>query len=378
MPTNKSQHFVPQHYLRQFRIEGTEKQIAAVRLEPLDVIPRASIGGQCQQDYFYRDDGQLDELLKQCEDDLAPVLVRVSQKKEFDDKELVALRFLAVILHVRNRKVIKTAKLFPKKIAYEVIKSAIERAELPPCPDPGGWKEGMMDFSGVAGSLMKWNSIPCWLEMQTLGCKLLEAAPQTFFITSDHPVVMMNQLFASSEPHRSFAGFSRSGFQLVLPLSPNICAFFYDPFVYKVGTRRARLVQLNAADVELVNALQVQSAEQCVYFHNPDRVFEVRCYVSKYLGLRRSIRDALRELPGRNPNETLIHVRQPYIKLPQPWSFCTYRKSKRIGEDNRRDPAWSKFVKAVTEDMDAHPGRNVFTSMEMLLGEPFTEREIVN
>lgn len=378
MPTNKSQHFVPQHYLRQFRIEGTEKQIAVARLAPLTLIPRASINEQCKQDYFYRDDGPLDQLLQQCEKDLAPVLVRVNQTKEFDDKELVAMRFLAVILHVRNRKVIEVFKLLPKKIAYEVIKSAIERGELPPCPDPGGWKEGMMDFLGVAGSLMKWNAIPCWLEMQTLGCKLLEAAPQTFFITSDHPVVMMNQFFASSEPHRSFVGFSRSGFQLLLPISPTLCALFYDPLVYKVGARQRQLVQLSHSDVEIVNSLQVQSAEQCVYFHDPERLSEVHSLVSKFMGLRASIRNALRELPGRNPNETLIHLRQPSVKLTRPWSFCTYRKSKRIGEDNRRNPAWSKFVKAISEDMDAHPGRDVFTSMEMILGETFTERGIVD
>lgn len=377
MPTNKSQHFVPQHYLRQFRIEGT-KQIAVARLVPLTLIPRASINEQCKQDYFYRDDGQLDQLLQQCEKDLAPVLFRVSQEKEFDDKDLVALRFLAVILHVRNRKTIEVAKLFPKKIAYEVIKSAIERGELPPCPDPCGWKEGMMDFSGVAGSLMKWNAIPCWLEMQTLGCKLLEAAPHTYFFTSDHPVLMMNQLFASSEPHRSFVGFSRSGFQLLLPISPNLCIFFYDPLVYKVGARRRQLVQLSPSDVEVVNALQVQSAEECVYFHDPERLSEVRSCVSKYMGLRALIRNSLRELPVRNPNETLIHVRQPSVKLARPWSFCAYRKSKRIGEDNRRDPTWSSFVKAIGEDMDAHPGRDVFTSMEIILGEPFAERGIAD
>jgi hypothetical protein len=364
MPANKSQHFVPQHYLRQFRIEGT-KQISVARLDPLTLIPRATISGQCQQDYFYRDDGQLDHLLKRCEDDLAPVLIRVGQKKEFDDKELVALRFLAVILHVRNRKTIEAAKLFDKKIAYEVIKSAIEQGDLPPCPEPGGWKEGMMDFSGVAGCLMKWTAIPCWLEMQTLSYKLLEAAPQTFFITSDHPVVMLNQLFASAEPHRSFVGFSRSGFQL------------YDPFVYKVGARRRRLVQLSLSDVELVNSLQIQSAEERVYFHEPNRSPQVRSCISKYTGLRTSIRSALRELPGRTPNETLIHVRQPSVKLMRPWSFCRYRKSKRIGEDNRRNPAWSSLVNAVGEDMDAHPGRDVFTSMEIILGEPFTERGLV-
>src|SRR5437879_2795766 len=124
MPVNKSQHFVPQHYLRQFRIEGTN-QISVAKIEPFQLIERAGINGQCKHDYFYRDDGQLDELLQQCEDDLAPVLVRVSQKRCFDAKELVALRLLAVILDIRTKKSVELAKVFPKKIAYEVIKSGI-------------------------------------------------------------------------------------------------------------------------------------------------------------------------------------------------------------------------------------------------------------
>ena len=375
MPANKNQHFVPQHYLRQFRIEGT-KQIAVARLEPLMLIPSAKISGQCQQDYFYRDDGQLDDLLKKCEDDLAPVLLRVSQTLSFDGKELVALRLLTVVLHVRNRKTIEFAKLFPKKIAYEVIKNAIDRGELPPCPDD--WAESTMDFTGVAGSLMKSNAISCWLEMQTLHCKLLEAAPETFFITSDHPVVLMNQLFASSEPNRSFVGFSRSGFQLLLPISPRACLFFYDPFIYKVGARRKRLIQLIPPDVELVNSLQVQSAETCVYFHQPQFSEQVRILVSKYLGLRTSIRSALWELPGKSSNETLIHVRQPSVRLQQSWSFCRYRRSRRVGVDNRRNASWSAFVKSVVEDMNTDSGRDVFASMERILGEPFVERGVVD
>ena len=73
MPENKSQHFVPQHYLRQFRIQGT-KQICTARLEPLAMIGPSSIRYQCKEDYFYREDGNLDDLLTQSEQDLAPVI----------------------------------------------------------------------------------------------------------------------------------------------------------------------------------------------------------------------------------------------------------------------------------------------------------------
>jgi hypothetical protein len=373
MPVNKSQHFVPQHYLRQFRIEGT-KQISVARIEPFQFIERAAINGQCKQDYFYREDGQLDELLKQCEDDLAPVLVRVSQKRCFDSKELVALRFLAVILKIRTKKSVEIAKVFPKKIAYEVIKAGIERGDVP--APSGGWKEGMMDFTGVAGVEFKAAAIPCWLEMQTLGCKLLEAEEGTCFVTSDHPVVMLNQLFASAEPHRSFVGFSRSGFQLLLPISPRLCLFFYDPKVYKVGGRRHTLVKLNKSDVELVNSLQVQSADECVYFHEPSLEGEVRRLVSIYAPFRASIRNSLRELPGRDERESVIHVRQPSVKLRSPWGFCVYRKKRNVGPDMRRDSSWSAFISDVVADMDSHPGRSVFESMEELLGYSFSERNI--
>jgi hypothetical protein len=373
MPVNKSQHFVPQHYLRQFRI-GVTKQISVARIAPFHFIERSAISGQCKQDYFYQDDGQLDELLQQCEHDLAPVLVRVNQQRKFDSKELVALRFLAVILKVRTRKSVEFAKVFPKRIAYEVIKSAIERGEL---PEPrGGWKEGMMDFTGVAGVELKAAAIPCWLEMQTLGCKLIEAEEGSWFVTSDHPVVMMNQLFAALEPHRSFAGFSRSGFQLLLPISPRMCLFFYDPKVYKVGGRRHHVVNASRSDVELVNSLQIQSAEECIYCHTPDLEPEVSRLIAAYAPLRTPVRDSLRELAGRNANESILHMRQPSPKLTRPWTFCGFRRRRNVGENNRRDPSWSALVSAVTQDMDKHPRRGVFESMEKILGHPFEEQDI--
>jgi hypothetical protein len=370
MPVNKSQHYVPQHYLRQFRIEGT-KQISTARIEPFHFIDRATISGQCKQDYFYQDDGQLDDLLQQCEHDLAPVLLRVTQQRKFDSKELVALRFLAVILKVRTRKSVELAKVFPRKIAYEVIKSAIERGEL---PEPqGGWKEGMMDFTGVAGVEFKSTAVLCWLEMQTLGCKLLEAETGSWFVTSDHPVVMMNQLFAALEPHRSFAGFSRSGFQLLLPISPRLCLFFYDPKVYKVGGRRHQLVEASRIDVELVNSLQIQSAEECIYCHRPDLKPEISRLIATHAPFRTPVRASLRELAGRKESESILHLHQPSPKLTRPWTFCRFRKRRNVGENNRRDPSWSAFVSAVVKDMDENPGRDLFGSMEKLLGHPFRE-----
>ncbi len=265
-------HFVPQHYLRQFGVD--EKRIAFATLSPYRFIGAVPIDRQCQEKNFYEKDKPLDKLLWQSENDIAPVLSRVIQRRDFDPKEAVALKLLAAIFHVRTRKAAEIAKVFPKYVAHEVIKRAINRGELPPPPE-GEFTEEMMDFGGVSGVLIQ-QAVLCWMEMQTLECKLLQPEPPTYFVTSDNPVVILNQFCADTMPHRSFAGFSMSGFQLLLPLSPNLCLCLYDAKIYKVGNRRDRLVPISKRDVEIVNALQIQSAEKCLYFHDPTLEPEIR------------------------------------------------------------------------------------------------------
>ncbi len=374
MGENINQHYLPQHYLRQFAIQGAgSRQIAIARLEPFQFIPKGAISGQCREANFYKTDGDLDRVLQSCERDTAPVLERVVREGCFDAKHIEALRFLSVVLHLRTKKAVKRAKEFPKHLYFEVINAAIRKGELPPAPPD--WSKDTIDVSGAAGHLIHSNTIICWLEMQTLDCKLLKAAPGSYFITSDHPVILLNQLMAHTEPHRSFVGFSRSGFQLLLPVSPNLCVFFYDPNVYKVGSRRAQLVELGADDVELVNCLQVQSADQCVYCHHPAGEPGVRNLVYRYGGLRVRNRNALRILPGRTEKETFLHLRNTTVELPRPWGVCRYLRNKKVGQDERRNVGWSNMIQEVAADLDSNPnGGDIFSRMERIIGVPFTGR----
>ena len=362
----KRQHYVPQHYLREFRVAGTS-QVMAFRIDPPKFIGRAAINRQCQQDYFYGEDGSLEDLLSDSETDLAPVLVRVSQRKQFTSEEQVALRWLAVVMHLRTRKAAEAAKVFPRMMAYEVITHGIATGRLP-APE-GGYKLEMMDFGGVPGQLIK-QAIPSWLEMQTLHCTLLEAESGHDFITSDNPAILMNQYFAHLEPHRSYAGFSRSGFQLLMPLSPRLCVFFYDLKVYTAGSRRSRLVKIKRKDVEIINSLQVLAAEHCLYFHEASLESYVAHLVTRYAGYRIPVEETMRELKGRNENETIIHQRNQSVILPKLWNFCRPRQDARIGPDRRRDPHWSALVKAVMKDMEENKsGESVMERMKRILGD---------
>jgi hypothetical protein len=364
-------HFVPRHYLRQFTFRGSEL-ICTTRIDPYRFLGKKGIGGQCCEDDYYESNEGLNKLLWTSENDMAPVLVNVCKREDFDTKEIVALKLLAITLYLRTRKAVERAKVFPKFMAKEVIGSAVRRGELPPPPE-GEVTEDLFDFSHVAGTVMQAGAIPCWMESQTLAAKLLRAEAGAHFITSDNPVAILNQFCVGADKIRTYAGFSRSGFQLLLPMSPKLCLIVYDGHVYKVGGRRRRLVEISKADVEIVNSLQVQAAENCLYFHEPTSESSVQQLVTKYARLRVPLREYLQTLPGRNANEELIHLKHEPVKLPNRWRFCGYRRNINSKPGDRRDPAWSALTDELIKDLEQHPtGEDLFGRLDRLTGGTMT------
>jgi len=364
MATNKNQHFVPQHYLRQFKIEDT-KVISCVRIEPYKFIKEAPIRKQCQADYFYANDGNLDDAFQLIESK-SDTLSRVASARDFDKDELLFLRFVSVVLKLRTRRSIEEAKQLPKKVAYELVQNAVENGELPPAPDD--WSMDSLDVTGVCAEKMKSSLFALYLEMATLECKLLVTNSDSAFITSDNPVVALNQLFPAKGSIRSFVGFSRSGFQLVLPISPSVALFFYDPKVYKVGNKRDRTtVLLTQQDVDVVNSLQVQSAENCLYFHTPNLASYVAQLTSKYSKLRKPVSSTIEALQhASNPDEALLVSKHPSPQLSPMWRFCKLKKNRKIGEDMRRYPLWTEHIRRATHYQMSHPNLDIFECMEIV------------
>jgi hypothetical protein len=362
-------HFVPRHYLRRFSVGGSE-EILVAQVSPYRFSGRRGIGGQCQEADFYGGDEPLDKLLWTYENDIAPVLVRVTQKQDFTEPELVALRWLAVSLNLRTRKAAEAYKVFPRRITYEHVQGAIATGKLPPPPD-GKWTEDMVDFEGVSGFLIKTVGLQCSLEMQTLACKLLKATSGAFFITSDNPTIILNQFCASAQPAHNFIGFSKSGFQLLMPISPELCLLFYDARVYKVGSPRHQLIAMSKDDVEIVNALQIQSAEDSVYFHEPNLEPEVQQLVTRYAKLRVPVEDGLRTFRTSNPNEELLQFRALSASLPKPWTFCWFRRHIGCQPGDRRNPGWSAVLEELMNDFDRNPkGGDINARLEKIIADP--------
>jgi hypothetical protein len=344
-------HFIPQHYLRHFGV--CEKFINAIKVEPYEFCGQVPIRNHCQEENFYEGDEKLNLLLWQSENDLAPVLRRVVANKNYSVQELIALKFLVALFSARTRKSAELAKVFPKFMAERVINAAIARGDLPPCPD-GPFTEDMMDFRKVSGFLVK-QSYRAWLEMHTLECKLLDAPPNVEFVTSDSPVNLLNQFCVGAHPLRSYAGFGQTGVQVILPLSSNLCLFLFDPGIYKVGNRRDRLVSLKHEDVDILNSLQFQSAEKCVYFRDARLEPRLKKVVGNQSGLRVRVRDSLKVYPTQDSNTQLLHLKRPVPVLPRPWNFCRVRRHTRSKCGEYRHANWSAVCEEVVKDIDERP-----------------------
>ena len=347
-PVVREQHFVPRHYLRQFGYPGTER-ISLARIDPFKYAINASIGDQCKEDYFYGEDGEVDKLMQIAENDLAPALRTVCCGNSFDYQHLNALTVLTVLLRLRTRKAAKEAGLIPQREFYEVTQAGIDAGHIP--APKGGWTRDMVDVEGASGLLIGF-TIECWMELFTLTPKLLLAPASAVFVTSDHPVILLNQFAEGADPLRSFCGFTQSGLQILLPLSSGHCLFLFDPATYQVPNNPGQVINLSQAEVETINALQIQSAERCIYFNDTVPESVAKNLVENYRGLRVPIEDSLRVYPGANSDEEIRHLREPTLKVVGPWSFCRPVPHPPVRPGDRRNPRYSAGIERFVEERE--------------------------
>lgn len=291
-------------------------------------------------------------MLQETEQQVAPTLYTVNAARAATDEQWKALRLLGTQLHLRTNRAAERAKQFPKFAADQFIRAAIKNGKLP--PPEGGWHRDMMDFEGVPQMLLGLNLLECFFETATLRCKLLSPPKGECFVTSDNPAILLNQFAAEKKSVRDYIGFAQTGFQLVLPLGPSLCAFLYDPFVYKVGNRKDELVEISAGDVDVLNSLQVQSAERCLYAHRVEEEPRVADLVRRYARHRRPDSATIKSFP-QGENQELVMFTNPPPVLPRRWQFCSRVKNIRSEVGDRRDPGYTHLIQLLMDDIEKNP-----------------------
>jgi hypothetical protein len=262
MPEQKSQHSVPQFYLRNFGHGDASGLICLYNRRTSRYVRDAGIRTQACADYFYGKKKEIEISLSKMEDRLAPLIsemLRAETPPKWGSQDHVQLVKFVVFQCARppfakdeaeesaQKHLAKIEELFPSQFSH------LTRRE-----------ENSIETPRMLLSIAEVNHHAAF----DLRCKLLRNRTGVPFITSDHPVVLYNQYFEHPKPIASNTGLICRGLQVFLPFSPKYILVLFDSDVYKVGERNFKVTCVDVArdDVEQLNILQVVNAGENLYF----------------------------------------------------------------------------------------------------------------
>jgi hypothetical protein len=167
------------------------------------------------------------------------------------------------------------------------------------------------------------------------------------FIMGDAPCVFSNHYMRAIRD-RGVLGFMTPGLMAVLPIDSHTQALLYDAAVYTPNYSTAGCIDVfRIADVSILNALQIHSAEENVYFSD----VSVETYIRELLfAHRRMLQDHRGRFVIHSPGNVLIngvpntdevlHVFEPQLPITLDLSFMSTVALPLNENSNRpRDPA---------------------------------------
>lgn len=259
----KKQHYIPKFYLRNFSFQKNEKQIGIYHLTTKRFFPKATLKDQGTKNFFYGEDGQIEDSLSEIEGSLATQIKQINQTavlppKDTESHELL-LSFVG-LTHLRNPIVINYAKESRNKLKAQLL-------ELNPKLDTSQLGLDMDHQDAVAIAL---SSLPDVVGvMGDLQYKLIVNNTKQPFITSDFPVVKYNQFLESKKwPHGKTA-YGNLGLQIFIPLNPSTMVMFYDSAIYKVGFKKQNIIYVDhKQDIDQLNILQAVNCFETLFFND--------------------------------------------------------------------------------------------------------------
>jgi Protein of unknown function (DUF4238) len=349
----KSQDFVPRHYLRRFCFDQG-KQIRILMVATGNYVWEAALKGQCARPYFYHTDPAVEESLSEFEGRAEELFKKIATERWLPADAMTRTDILTVINVMLTRTEMHAEQSWKPVETLELegfrtyLEANNEHELLKVLPDyqltASNWPTQCV-IRGLKTVIL----------LSDLHLKLLISPQGVHFITSDHPVVLLNQTFANVLRDRSLGGVAMRGVQLFLPLSPDLLLLAFDPACYPVGPPDRAIIQISRKeDVDLINALQILNANQCLYFR--DEVDEpwLRNLLFKFRDKRPALRDLVetRKVIENGREEVLIRCRAPTIPVPGIWSFCKTRQQFRPEHFVHRDPEICGLHEEYEQDCD--------------------------
>jgi hypothetical protein len=335
----KSQHFVARHYLRRFCFDRG-KRIRILTITTGQYIPEAGLKEQCARPYFYNTDPRF-------EDGLAGI----EQTTEEYFKRIVNEHWLPTYGPNRNDlfAALNIMRCRTERFAQQTLKipETAMRESMRILAQDNNQHE-LLDFlPQLQFRASNWPThgvifaLTSTMLLMDLRIRLLIPPANLHFLTTDHPVVFLNQAFVNIVRDESATGLAMRGLQIFLPLSPDLMLTAFDRDCYRVGRPDRTVIQINREeDIQLINALQILNANQCLYFRDQEDEPRFRELLFKYRDKRPSLDKIveIQKIIESGQEGVLIKSNAPSIPLPCTWSFCKTRHRFARADFVRRNP----------------------------------------
>lgn len=352
VPDNKSHHYVPRFYLRNFSRSG--KSVDLFNIDSLRLIKNAPIKGQCCRDYFYGKEPENEKSLSAVEGQVADlfrlITERVRLPHPFTAGHLLLCFHIATQAY-RTQYAVDALNEITDGMMREIMKhdrrvtqDMLEQVKF-------GYADPALISIGHAAQ-----GFPLLMDLE---CRVLLAPRHTEFITSDNPVVMYNQ-FMMWRTDGSNTGIASKGLQIFFPIWPFLTLVMYDRDVYHFGQAKSTPVHMaSEIDVHELNVLQAASASENVYtFTSAANIFKVVQDAGKY---RRTKKAVIRTFPqpdeGSRKSE-LIATSHEDIRANVALSFMRIHKHAKAWREDFKSQRFQQAVivrdEAVMERFEAH------------------------
>lgn len=259
MPENKRQHFVPKYTLRRFSCDPKRKpeprQINLVNIAQLKIIRGASLREQCYRDYFYGKNTAVEKRLGDLEGYFSTLTRTMIDTKSINEPDGWHLVQMVALQKARTMFAEEDINSIADRLIKLAMHNRIEEEALRRI------KISVKDAASynIAQAL---TLSPLVLDLKRL---LIVNQTDVPFVIADNPVVCTNWFARTRHPHRS-TGLTRSGLQMLLPLSPHVALLMHDSNVYWTDSQRNVIRLKHRDEVVALNQLQWLNAYKNVYF----------------------------------------------------------------------------------------------------------------
>jgi hypothetical protein len=264
MPEKKNQHYVPQMHLRNFSTDIKGQLINVYHKKDKKIIYDIAINSQASEKYFYGRDGILEDSLGKLESKTSEIFTAIIEQNILPQK--TSLEHFIILLYIifskfRTKKerdnLHKSQNIIFQKFFGKVdrLKEIVPNYEIF-LEDP---------FWLLLGTAQKTYHLAGDLEF-----KLLNNATNKPFILSDNPTIFHNDFnIKKGKKITDGRGFASMGLQILFPLTSKQLLFFYDSGLYKLGTRKSRIVTIEDDKlVDQFNILQILNSNEVLFFNS--------------------------------------------------------------------------------------------------------------